>query len=278
MKRQLIIGWAAGICLAFTACGQADKEAASLLQQAQTAYEEGLYSESKLLIDSIKQRYPKAYDTRRAGQQLMRRVELAEQEKSLTYLDSLLQVKQQEADSRTALLTLEKDTAYQQTGHWLHPSQVIEKNLHRSFLRFQCDEQGHLSMTSIYCGARSIHHTAVRVTAPDGSFAETPASDDSYETSNLGEQIEKADYPAEKDGGVIGFLYLNRKARSIRVDYLGERPYSTTLRPSDLQALTTTYEAAQLLSAIAEIRKAADEARLKRDFVRRKMEEKGELE
>ncbi len=31
-----------------------------------------------------------------------------------------------------------------------------------------------MSMTSIYCGAHNIHHVAVKVTAPDGSFAETP--------------------------------------------------------------------------------------------------------
>ena len=36
-------------------------------------------------------------------------------------------------------------------------------------------------MTSIYCGAHNIHHVAVKVTAPDGSFAETPAAKDSYE-------------------------------------------------------------------------------------------------
>ena len=53
-------------------------------------------------------------------------------------------------------------------------------------------------MTSIYCGAHNIHHVAVKVTAPDGSFAETPAAKDSYETTDLGEKIEKADFNWEK--------------------------------------------------------------------------------
>ena len=69
---------------------------------------------------------------------------------------------------------------YQNIGNYLHPSQVIEKNLHRSFLRFQVDENGVMSMTSIYCGAHNIHHVAVKVTAPDGSFAETPAAKDIF--------------------------------------------------------------------------------------------------
>lgn len=66
--------------------------------------------------------------------------------------------------------------------------------MHRSFLRFQVDELGKMSMTSIYCGSGNIHHVGVKVIAPDGSFAETPASKDSYETTDMNEKIEKADY------------------------------------------------------------------------------------
>ena len=124
----------------------------------------------------------------------MQEVELKEQEKSLVYLDSMLQAKQKDFDAIKGKYTFEKDAEYQNIGNYLHPSQVIEKNLHRSFLRFQVDENGVMSMTSIYCGAHNIHHVAVKVTAPDGSFAETPAAKDSYETTDLGEKIEKADF------------------------------------------------------------------------------------
>lgn len=103
-----------------------------------------------------------------------------------------------------------KDTAYQRIGHYLVPAQVIERNLHRSFLRFQTDETGVVSLTSIYCGSYNIHHTAVKVTAPDGNFTETSVSRDSYETTDLGEYIEKADYKLGEDGGVIAFVAANK--------------------------------------------------------------------
>ena len=106
----------------------------------------------------------------------------------------------------------EKDKEYQQTGTYLHPSQTIERNLHRSFLRFQVDEQGKVSMTSIYCGHTSIHHTSVKVTAPDGTFVQTPASPDSYETTDLDEHIEKADYKLGQDGGVMHFIADNQNS------------------------------------------------------------------
>lgn len=270
MKKVILL---ACLCGTLFACEDVEKKAGEKLQAARQAFELGNYSEAKMQIDSIKILYPKAFETRRAGIGLMQEVELKEQEKSLTYLDSMLQVKQAEFDAVKGKYTFEKDAEYQKIGHYLHPSQVLEKNLHRSYLRFQVDEAGVMSMTSIYCGSHNIHHVAVKVTAPDGSFAETPASKDSYETTDLGEKIEKADYKLGEDGNVMGFLYLN-KDKNIKVNYQGERPYSTNMTPADRQALASVYELAQLLSSMTEIRKNMEEANLKIEFVKKKMQER----
>lgn len=223
------------LCSLLAGCENVEKKAVLKLKEARSAYEAGNYNEAKIQIDSIAILYPKAYDTRRQGIYLMQEVELKEQQRTITYLDSLLQKKQQEFEAVKSKYVLDKDTAYQTIGHYLAPSQVIERNLHRSYLRFQTDENGITSLTSIYCGSRNIHHTSVKVTAPDGSFAETPSSKDSYETSDLGEQIEKADYKMGEDGGVIAFVALNQD-KSLRVDYKGERPYITNMLPADRQA------------------------------------------
>ncbi|WP_373733527.1 hypothetical protein [Bacteroides heparinolyticus] len=261
------------LCCTLFSCNDTEKKAEEKLQAARHAFEQGNYNEAKILIDSIKTLYPKAFDVRRAGIGLMQEIEMKEQERSLVYLDSMLQTKQQVFDAIKSKYVFEKDAEYQNIGHYLHPSQVIEKNLHRSFLRFQVDENGIMSMTSIYCGFRNIHHIAVKVIAPDGSFAETPASKDSYETTDLGEKIEKADYKMGEDGNVMGFLYLN-KDKNIKIQYQGERPYSTAMSPTDRQALADVYELAQLLSSISEIKKNMEEANLKIGFVKRKMEER----
>ncbi|AVM57300.1 hypothetical protein C3V43_05680 [Bacteroides heparinolyticus] len=270
MKKRLLMMC---LCCTLFSCNDTEKKAEEKLQAARNAFEQGNYNEAKILIDSIKTLYPKAFDVRRAGIGLMQEIELKEQERSLLYLDSMLQTKQQVFDAIKSKYVFEKDAEYQNIGHYLHPSQVIEKNLHRSFLRFQVDENGIMSMTSIYCGFRNIHHIAVKVIAPDGSFAETPASKDSYETTDLGEKIEKADYKMGEDGNVMGFLYLN-KDNNIKVQYQGERPYSTAMSPTDRQALADVYELAQLLSSISEIKKNMEEANLKIGFVKRKMEER----
>ena len=270
MKKVILL---ACLCCTLFSCEDVEKKAGEKLQAAREAFELGNYNEAKILIDSIKMLYPKAFETRRAGIGLMQEVELKEQEKSLVYLDSMLQAKQKDFDAIKGKYTFEKDAEYQNIGNYLHPSQVIEKNLHRSFLRFQVDENGQMSMTSIYCGAHNIHHVAVKVTAPDGSFAETPAAKDSYETTDLGEKIEKADFKLGEDGNVMGFLYLN-KDKNIKVNYQGERPYSITMTAADRQALASIYELAQLLSSMTEIKKNMEEANLKIEFVKKKMEER----
>lgn len=270
MKKVILL---ACLCCTLFSCEDVEKKAGEKLQAAREAFELGNYNEAKILIDSIKMLYPKAFETRRAGIGLMQEVELKEQEKSLVYLDSMLQAKQKDFDAIKGKYTFEKDAEYQNIGNYLHPSQVIEKNLHRSFLRFQVDENGVMSMTSIYCGAHNIHHVAVKVNAPDGSFAETPAAKDSYETTDLGEKIEKADFKLGEDGNVMGFLYLN-KDKNIKVNYQGERPYSITMTAADRQALASIYELAQLLSSMTEIKKNMEEANLKIEFVKKKMEER----
>ncbi len=270
MKKALLL---ACLCCTLFACEDVEKKAGEKLQAAREAYEQGDYNEAKMLIDSIKILYPKAYDTRRAGIRLMQRVELKEQELSMVYLDSTLQAKQQLFDSIKVNYTFEKNEEYQRIGNYLHPAQVIEKNLHRSYLRFQVNEEGVMSMTSIYSGSYYIHHVAVKVVAPDGSFAETPASKDSYETSDLVERIEKADYKLGEDGNVIGFLCLN-KDKNIKVNYLGEHPYSTTMTATDREAVASVYELAQLLSSITEIKKEMKEATQKIDFLKEKMRER----
>lgn len=261
------------LCCTLFSCSNVEKKAGEKLRAAREAFQRGDYSEAKIQIDSIKILYPKAFETRREGIGLMQQVELKEQEKTLVYLDSMLQDKQKEVDALKKNYTFEKDAEYQRTGNYLHPSQVIEKNLHRSYLRFQVDETGVMSMTSIYCGPHNIHHLAVKVTAPDGSFAETPASKDSYETADLGEKIEKADYKLGEDGNVIAFLNLN-KDKNIRVNYLGERSYATVMTPNDRKAVAAVYELAQLLSSITEIKREMEEANLKIEFVKRKIQER----
>ena len=264
------------MALALSACQNGEKQAGQLFQRAEAAYAAGEYSLAKLQIDSIRTLYPKAFEVRKAGIKLMQQIDLAEQTKTLAYLDSMMTVKQAALDSIKGKFVLEKDTAYQEVGNYFYPTQVVEKNIGRSFLRAQVSELGEMSLTSIYCAGGSIHHTAVKVSVDD-TFAETPTSIDSYETTDLGRPVEKADYKLGNDGGVIAFLVANRDKKNIRLEFIGDRNYkdSDAYRMT-CKAVAELSELARVLSAIEEIKKEQKEANLKIKFVKRKMEENTE--
>jgi hypothetical protein len=273
MKDMKKIGFSALLALATLAgCGDGgEKEAQIRLQKAEVALQQENFSEAKLQIDSIKVLYPKAFEARKQGIKLMQQVDLKEQGKTLVYLDSMMQVKQAQLDSIKTNFVLEKDTAYQEIGNWFYPTQVVEKNVGRSFLRVQVNELGEMSLTSIYCAGGQLNHTSVKVSVGD-TFAETPMTNDSYATTDLGRTIEKADYKVGEDGGVVGFIVANQD-KNIQLTFIGDKTYRTAMQKNDRKAIVELVELARILSGMEEIRKQQKEANLKIQFVTRKIEE-----
>ena len=258
--------------MALFSCNSDEKKAEELFQRAESSFATGDYSLTKLQIDSIRTLYPKAFEVRKAGIKLMQQVDLQEQQKTLVYLDSVMAVKQASLDSIKGNFVLEKDTAYQEVGNYFYPTQTVEKNIGRSFLRGQVNERGEMSITSIYCAGGKLHHRAVKVSVDD-LFAETPISPDRYETTDLGKAIEKADYKLGSDGGVIAFITANQDKKRIRLEFIGDRNYKTTMQPNDIKAIAELSRLAQILSSIEAIKKEQNEANLKIRFVNRKIEE-----
>ena len=196
---------------------------------------------------------------------------MKEQKKTLVYLDSMMQVKQLQLDSIKGNFVLEKDTAYQEIGNWFYPTQVVEKNTDRTFLRAQVNELGEMSLTSIYCAGGKLNHTSVRVGVGE-TFAETPMTKDSYTTTDLGVTIEKADYKVGEDGGVAGFIVANAD-KNIQLSFIGDKTYRTAMQKNDRKAFVELTKLAYILSGMEEIRKQQKEANLKIQFVTRKIEE-----
>lgn len=270
MKRYYYI-YALLLSLLSACTNNGEKEAEMHLQRAESAFNSRNYNEAKLQIDTIRTLYPKAFDARKAAIKLMQQVDLKEQERSIVYLDSMMLIKQAQFDSIKGSFILEKDKEYQEVGNYLYPTQTIEKNGGRSFLRGQVSELGEMSITSVYCAGGAIHHSSVKVINGD-LYAQTPNTKDSYETTIGGRHIEKADYKLGDDGGVIAFIVTN-KANNLKLQFIGDKTYTTSMTNSDREAIYKLSELAKTLSSIEQIKKDKDEANLKIRFVKRKMEE-----
>ena len=270
MKRYYYI-YALLLSLLSACTNNGEKEAEIHLQRAESAFNSRNYNEAKLQIDTIRTLYPKAFDARKAAIKLMQQVDLKEQERSIVYLDSMMLIKQAQFDSIKGSFILEKDKEYQEVGNYLYPTQTIEKNGGRSFLRGQVSELGEMSITSIYCAGGAIHHSSVKVINGD-LYAQTPNTKDSYETTIGGRHIEKADYKLGDDGGVIAFIVTN-KVNNLKLQFIGDKTYTTSMTNSDREAIYKLSELAKTLSSIEQIKRDKDEANLKIRFVKRKIEE-----
>ena len=260
------------VLVLLSGCNQEKKAAMQLLERAQVAYQTGRLEEAIQLADSIGVLYPKVYEVRHAANRLGYDVTKSQLLRDVSFIDSVLSVKRPELEAILPRFTYERDTVYQQTGRYLWPTQVIEKNTSRSYLRFQTEENGKMSLTSIYVGSRPIHHTAVKVTAPDGTFVETPASPDSYETTDLGLTIEKADYQQDKDGGVAEFIAMHAD-QNLTMEFIGDRTQRVTLTPADRQACREILELSSRLSLIKQLTENQEENHRKIEFVERKIQE-----
>lgn len=260
------------IMVLLASCSQEEKKASDLLMRAEQSYSSANYNEAKMQIDSIRNLYPKVFDVRKKAIRLKQQVELKEQQLSLEYLDSMMTIKKILLDSMKVAFVLEKDTAYQEIGNYFYSTQIVEKNIGRTFLRACVSERGEMSITSIYCAGGSLNHTSVKVSSED-AFAQTPASPDVYVTTDLGKKIEKADYKLGADGGVIGFIIANKDAKSLKLEFIGDRTYKTVMYSQDIKAIVELSKLAQVLLSIEEIKKEQKEANLKIQFLNKKIAE-----
>ena len=96
--RNLLLTLTTGLLLANCA-EDIEKQAQPYLLRAQQSYANQQYALAKLQIDSIKQLYPKAFETRTQAQALLIDVELAEVRTGKSYIPELREQVQQYHDA-----------------------------------------------------------------------------------------------------------------------------------------------------------------------------------
>ena len=265
MKPYLFLTLLGASLLLLSCAENTEKSAQRYLQAAQTCYDEGNFSEAKKQIDSIRILYPKAFEARKKGIALMQQVELSEAQQTLDYADSLATMNNARLEALLPKFIYEKDARYQEIGNYFAPSQKIQDNLGRNYLRATVDEKGHMRLTSLYRGPSYIHHRSIRVSA-GGTFAQTPQSGNLYESSDIMGKTERNDFSLGADSGVVAYI-AQHAGEPLKVEYLGDKNYATTLLKTDTRAIADVYELALALQAAANINAMQDEAERKIAFI-----------
>jgi hypothetical protein len=248
MQRKITLPLA--LLALLSACAPSEKQQAErLLADAQNAYAEGRYNQAQLLLDSLKEHYPRQVEARRAGLELTHTLEYETAQRTRAYADSMLLVVGQAIDSLAADFDYVK-TEYDDFGRYLPKGTGAEHNL-RSYLHAAVDDYGKTQLIASYRGAGKLGFTTVRLSAADGTACTTAALpyDDAnnYHYQIQGTHYETLTFSPLTDGGVLGYAALHAR-ESLTLTYLGgTSPLNVALSASDLQALQRTYQMADLL-------------------------------
>lgn len=275
--KQLI--YLLGLVLLFS-CASKEKEARSVLEEARSLYQAQSYSGAKQLLDSLKVQYPKEFQVQRERQDLVVEIELAEQTRNLEYCDSLLVVKLPEVEKLKKDFIFEKDTAYEETGKYVHKSQKIERNLQRSYLRSGVNENGEMFIASVYYGGKPIKHSALKVSLKSGEYAQTEIipfdGSNNYTFTDGGMTSEIVTYTKGKDNGVLAFISNHEGKELLKLTYLGDREYVTTLFAVDQKAISESYVLSLGLLEIEKLKKEIAIAKSKIEYLNGKMKTKNQ--
>jgi hypothetical protein len=241
-----------------TGCGEG-KEARGRLAEAKRLYENKEYAAVKCVIDTINLRYPREIAVRKEALTLMRLAERGECERNIAYCDSLLPLCFEEAEKLKKGFVFEKDTAYDNTGRYIPRAMTVERNVERSYVRCGTTEEGEMYMASVYFGSRPLHHTGLKLSARDGTLAETPSipfdGGLNYRFQDMGNTTEVVTYAGEHCKSIAGFVYITGEKERIKAEYTGGKPYALYLSDADRKNIRATGELAAMLSEINAMQK-----------------------
>lgn len=262
--------FAALAALILSACRQSDDASARrFLDAARASMENSDFAGAKILIDSVKIVYPKAFEARKEGIRLLQEVELAEADRTLAFQDSVILHLRERLDDVKKNFVFEKDAEYQDIGIYSVASQAVGKNYSRNYIRAQVDEKGRLTLVSNYNGSSYIHHRSIKLVSGD-SYVESASSDNFYEFKDLEVCYEKCNIAGDDNGNLASFIAMNLE-NPVEVTLNGDRTVKYKMSAADKKAVKDVYSFSLLLSSMEEAVSIRDEALRKKRFVSENM-------
>ncbi|MDD2798616.1 MAG: hypothetical protein PHV20_08505 [Bacteroidales bacterium] len=234
-------------------CKDDNKAAHDRLQKAKSYCDAGMYNAAKLEIDSIRTLFPKSYSVIKEAVLLIREVERKEQSRNSIYCDDMIEKLSKKVIDLQEDFKLEKENEYQDVGNWVLPSQQVERNIQKSYLRCGVNELGKMYIVAVYYGASPINFTAIRVSTSEDIYAETlPISSDgatnfSFVDNGMTSQI--VSFTKKNENGLSGFIRLYAH-QNISVYYIGSKPYSYILDEKTKEAVLKTYALSQVMNEL----------------------------
>ncbi|MDR3129874.1 MAG: hypothetical protein LBU03_06535 [Tannerellaceae bacterium] len=263
------------LLLAIGGCVERNIDSERHTEQIREMIGRGEFNVARNEVDSLRALFPKNTSILREALRLSRHIDSCEAARNVAFCDSLLPIRQAELEAMKSIFSFEKDTAYATPGNYVHRGQTIEHNIGRSYLRSGVTEYGEAYLASVYAGSRPIKHTALRISAPNGLYAETPSipydSGRNYRFEDNGTYTEVVTYRGEHCHAVLQFLYENHDV-SLRADYLGGKPYHLYVGTKDKADIVATWQFSYLLKDVMRLSAERVKARQRLSYLNSKVD------
>ncbi len=234
--------------LLFVSCDmerkKAERDIARRVGHAETLLAGGSLQAARMELDSIHQLYPRMVDARRQAKALDDTITLRESRRTLAYCDSLLPVRQQQADSMQRQFYYERDETYETVGRYVYRALRVESNIGRTYLRAHVDDNADFFLVSNFTGTYRLEHVAVKASVGD-TYATTDSipvdSPFSHSFDDEGTYWEIVTFKNEAAGTLPAFV-AGYATERIKITLQGRGEYAFFLSETDKKALKATYE------------------------------------
>lgn len=248
-------------------CGAKEEELAKeRFNKAEKLFENKLFNDAKLEIDSIEELYPGQVEFITRGKELLRKIVIEEQQQNLVFLDSMLAGKEKELEP--LMKNFIESSDYGAKKILIHKRQKPENSYGRTYLRAHLDLEGNFFISSRYTGTERIHHDQIKVYFSGNNALSEVVKEDGFNNRHFedGEnQWEVINFKDGTDNGIIEFI-ANNANQSLKVQFRGKKYYYIVMEKFDKEAIRDGYEISFVLKEIKRIEKEIDKvnAELKR--------------
>ena len=167
------------------------------------------------------------------------------------YSDSLLQVLLPEVDPLLKNFQYEKDSAYEDNGHYVHKLLRTDKNTARNYLQAYVTDNRRLTLQSYYYGSAPIDQHSIRLTFDEG-YVEAEGTNHRFEVEGVHEVLTIPEADALR---LLEQIAAHTESR-MQVKLQGRHEQVYYLQLNEKLALADTYRLAVLMSDISTLEHA----------------------
>ncbi len=239
----------------FLACSPSRLDQAVVkLQEAVKLKDEGNINLARLKLDTLILQYSDQPEQIREAKELLRQINISEQERNIHYLDSMLLIQEERLEPmmKNFIVTDEYGTK----KIFIHRRQRPENCFNRTFLRAHLNEFGDFFISSRYHGTKWINHHQIKVYYKGQSVSSESVPQDEFDNRQFEDGENKweiVNYKDGKDNGIIDFIASNWN-EPLRVQYIGQAYEYIIMEQFDREAIRDGYEISFILKEIKRIK------------------------